>query len=314
MLPRFGRHWAKWTIAALLLGLAGCEPEYQSGPPLALPHRPLEESSAPAPAPGPTPEGTLTVHFFDVGQGDATLLAGPDFTILVDAGRHDRNDVVPHLRNAGVESIDLLVGTHPHADHIGQFARVFEAFAVDEVWMSGDRHTSRTFERAMDAILESDAGYHEPRAGEVFNIGSARVEVVHPRTLTGNLNHGSIAVRIVFGSVVFLLTGDAEMEAELEMLERGHPLGARIMKLGHHGSKTSSTESFVHAVAPEVAVYSAGAGNSYGHPHQEVVDRLAQMGIAVYGTDRHGTIQVITDGSTYSVEPERHDAIAMGAE
>ncbi len=129
--------------------------------------------------------------------------------------------------------------------------------------MSGDKHTSRTFERALDAVLNSDAGYHEPRAGEVFNIGSARVEVVHPKTLTGDLNHGSIAVRIVYGNAVFLFTGDAERQAESEMIERGHPLKAQVLKLGHHGSSTSSTEPFVQAVGPEVAIYSAGAGNSY---------------------------------------------------
>jgi competence protein ComEC len=113
---------------------------------------------------------TLIVHFIDVGQGDATLFAGPDFTILVDAGRHDRNDVVPYLQSVGVESIDLLVGTHPHADHIGQFPEVLNAFPVNEVWMSGDSHTTRTFERALDAILASDTGYHEPRAGEVYAV------------------------------------------------------------------------------------------------------------------------------------------------
>jgi competence protein ComEC len=101
-----------------------------------------------------------------VGQGDSTLLAGPDFTILIDAGRHDRNDVVPHLEQIGISAIDLLVGTYPHADHIGQFPQVLQRFPVTEVWMSGDSHTSLTFERALDAILASGAAYHEPRAHE----------------------------------------------------------------------------------------------------------------------------------------------------
>ncbi|CAN5839028.1 hypothetical protein BH23ACT5_BH23ACT5_21190 [soil metagenome] len=128
----------------------------------------------------------LVVYFFDVGQGDATLLAGPDFTILIDAGRHDRSDVVSHLQRSGVEAIDLLVGTHPHADHIGQIPDVLAAFPVTEVWMSGDSHTTQIFERTLDAIADSDAGYHEPRAGESLSIGSALVEVVNPTSPTGD--------------------------------------------------------------------------------------------------------------------------------
>ncbi len=307
MLNPLGRYWTAAAIAALLLGIAGCGLEGPSGPALAISQRSPEESAPPAATPAPIPEGTLTAHFFDVGQGDCAALIGPDFTIVVDAGQHDRKDVVPLLREAGVETISLLVGTHPHADHIGQFDQVVGAFPVEEVWMSGDKNTSRTFERALDAVMESDAGYHEPRAGDTFDIGSARVEVVHPKELTGDLNHGSVAVRVVFGNVAFLLAGDAEAEAEHEMLERGHPLKAQVLKLGHHGSQTSSTESFIQNVAPEVAIYSAGTGNSYGHPHSEVIDRLVGIGIDVYGTDRHGTIQVVTDGSTFQVRTERAD-------
>lgn len=172
------------------------------------------------------PQGELIAHYFDVGQGDATLLAGPDFTILIDAGRHDRSDVVPHLVAAGMQTIDLLVGTHPHADHIGQFPAVLGQFPVTEVWMSGDTHATLTFERAIDAILASGAAYHEPRAGEVYQIGSARVEVVNPESLTGNLHQGSVSLRIIFGEVAFLFTGDAEAPTEVAMIARGHPLHA----------------------------------------------------------------------------------------
>ena len=306
-----------WTVLRLLpiLLLAGCmEAPPQS--PAGTSERPLEAPVVSLPSTdsdfsgGSTTdpadlEGTLEVHFMDVGQGDATLLVGPDFTMLIDAARHDRNDVVPYLQAAGVESIDLLIGTHPHADHIGQIPQVLEAFSVAEVWMSGDEHTSRTFERALDAILASDADYHEPRAGEVVEIGSARVEVVHPAELTGDFNHGSVGVRVVFGNVAFMLTGDAEVEAETEMLQRGHELRAQVLKLGHHGSRTSSTETFVRAVAPEVAIYSAGIDNSYGHPHAEVLQRMAALDVPVYGTAEHGTIRVVTDGHTYTVHTER---------
>lgn len=269
---------------------------------------------APEPALTPTPtvaqsldvSGTLTAHFIDVGQGDATLLQGPDFTILIDAGRHDRNDVVPYLRSVGVQSLDLIIGTHPHADHIGQFAQVFDAFPVREAWLSGDESGSATFERALDAILDSDADYHEPRAGETFDFGSARVEVYNPHELTGNVHEGSISLRLTYGAVAFIFTGDAEAVTEQAMIARGHDLRAQVLQLGHHGSRTSSALAFLQAVQPEVAIYSAAEGNSYGHPHAEVIDRLANLGIPVYGTDRQGTIRVITDGVSYEIQVARN--------
>ncbi|MBU9712135.1 MBL fold metallo-hydrolase [Bacillus tamaricis] len=243
----------------------------------------------------------MEVHFIDIGQGDATLLKGPDFTILIDAGRHDRNDVVPYLQNEGVTSLDLVIGTHPHADHIGQMDKVLEQLDVKEVWMSGDEHTSRTFERVLDAILDSDADYHEPRAGERYNFGSLIVEVVNPDRLTGDFHEGSISVRVVYGEIKLLFTGDAEHQTERAMINRGHNLEAHIFQLGHHGSSTSNTESFLNAVKPEITIYSAGLNNSYGHPHNEVVNRINKMGIPLYGTDIHGTIIVHTDGKSYRV-------------
>jgi competence protein ComEC len=286
--------------------------------PQTLPEPAEQEATAESPDAAPaavfvplvvTPQGELIAHYFDVGQGDATLLAGPDFTILIDAGRHDRSDVVPHLVAAGVQAIDLLVGTHPHADHIGQFPAVLGQFPVTEVWMPGNTHTTLTFERAIDAILGSGAAYHEPRAGEVYQIGTARVEVVNPESLTGNLHQGSVSLRIIFGEVAFLFTGDAEAPTEAAMIARGHPLHAQILQLGHHGSRTSSTLAFLQAVNPEVAIYSAGRNNSYGHPHDEVIDRLRSLGIAIYGTDVNGAVRVISDGATYRVEPSVGQAL-----
>ncbi|MBU9721479.1 MBL fold metallo-hydrolase [Bacillus alkalicola] len=250
----------------------------------------------------------MEVHFIDVGQGDATLFLGPDFTILVDAGRHERNDVVPYLKNHGVSNIDLLIGTHPHADHIGQMDKVIENFDVAEVWMSGDEHTSQTFERVLDAILASEAEYYEPRAGETFHFNSALVEVLHPEMLTGDLNDGSVSLRFVYGDVKFILTGDVE-HSERDIINRGYDLEADFFQLGHHGSSTSNTQAFLDAIKPDVAIYSAGANNSYGHPHVEVVNRLKNMDILLYGTDIHGSIIVKTDGQSYTIHTERNGTI-----
>lgn len=252
-----------------------------------------------------TPTGTLTVYFLDVGQGDATLFVGPDFTLLIDAGRHDRQDMLPYLESIGVDQIDLMVGTHPHADHIGQMSQIIEAMPVQEVWLSGDVHTSKTFERLIDTLLEREINYYEPRAGERFELGSALIEVLNPLELTGDFHEGCLALKVTYGEVSFLFTGDIEKETEEAMLARNEPVKATIFQLGHHGSSTSNTEKFLRAVNPEVAIYSAEKGNSYGHPHREVMELLADLNIPVYGTDNHGTIRVITDGKEYSLELER---------
>lgn len=247
----------------------------------------------------------LKVHFIDVGQGDATLLQGPDFTILIDTGRHDRNDVLPYLRSQNIREIDLLVGTHPHADHIGQFPQILENFQVDEVWMSGDLHTTRSFENALDAIENTEAHYNEPKAFEKYSFGSAQIEIIHPKNITGDLNNGSIVLRLHYENLIFLFTGDAELNAEQEILERGHDVKADILKIGHHGSNSSTSELFLEKIDPEVAIYSVAIDNSYGHPHPNVIDRLKRRGVDIYGTDLFGTIVLITDGNRYDIDVSR---------
>lgn len=258
----------------------------------------------------PPQAGELSVHYIDAGQGDSTLLLGPDFTILIDTGRHDRDDVVPYLKSVGITEIDLVTGTHPHADHIGQMDKVIQNFDVKEAWMSGDAHTSAVFERTIDAILANDIAYHEPKAGETFLVGSSVIEVIHPNKLSGDLNDGSISMRITYGDISFLFTGDVEQHGEQEILNRVHNIQAQIFQLGHHGSSTSNNQPFLDAVKPEIAIYSAGKDNSYGHPHDEIIDRLKAMDIPVYGTDVHGNIIVTTDGKTYDIKTNRSGNVA----
>ena len=244
----------------------------------------------------------------DVGQGDAMLLQHPDVTVLIDTGRHDRDDVVPLLRALGVRSIDLLVVSHPHADHLGQFDQVMAAFDVAEVWWSGADTTTRTFERAVAALGASDARYEEPRSGQRASVGPLEVEVLHPAAgddLSG-LNDASLSLRISFGGFRLVTTGDAERVSEARMLAR-HPswLEADVLRLGHHGSSTSTTPAFLAAVGPSVAIYSASATNSYGHPHDEVVARVTGAGITLFGTAIDGTVTIVTDGATFDVRTAR---------
>nr|AAZ94417.1 ComEC-like protein [Alkalihalophilus pseudofirmus] len=256
-------------------------------------------------------EKELIVTFLDVDQGDATLLQTKDSTVLIDAGRHDRDEVVSLLKEAGVTEIDLFVELTHMRDHIGQVAQVLAEFPVAEVWMSGDDHTTRTFERAIQAIADSVADYYEPRAGEEFEIGSLTIEVINPTELTGDFHEGAIGLRMVHGEIAWLFMADIEKEIELELVDNGVNLQADVIKLGHHGSSTSSEEAFLRKVDPMYAVYSAGADNEYGHPHREVIERIDRLNLEWYGTDLHGSIQMISDGSSISIHTENNQQSAL---
>jgi competence protein ComEC len=268
-------------------------------------------TSAPAVEPGTataSSSGELEVRFLDVGQGDATLLVHPEAVVLIDTGRHQASDVVPAVRAAGVDTLDLVIVTHPHADHLGQFDQVLDQLTVHEVWWSGSTTTTQTFDRALAALERSDAAYEEPRAGDTAVLGPLELEVVNPPAGTGlaDLHDANLALRVTFGAVRLLFTGDAEAATEARMVSRSAAtLDADILQLGHHGSATSTTGGFLAAVDPAVAIYSASTTNPYGHPHAEVLDRLTATGVDVYGTAVHGTVTVTTDGRTLSVATAR---------
>lgn len=255
----------------------------------------------------------LKVHFIDVGQADATLLHAEEFTILIDTGDWNADDAVNYLHEQNITDIDIVIGTHPDADHIGQLDRVVEQFNVGEVWMSGNTSPSNTFIRALEAIDSTGTDYYEPRAGEVFDVGSLQMEVLYPEDVTGRANEESISLKLTYGEVRFVFTGDAGVNEEQDMIEAGFDLEAEILQLGHHGSNTSTSPAFLAAVSPEVAIYSAGADNSYGHPHAEVIAAAENIEAEVYGTDVNGTVIVETDGKTYSVLTERQGVPVEGA-
>lgn len=248
----------------------------------------------------------LTVHYIDAGQADATLFQYKHedtyYHILYDAGDWNKNDVVTYLQDQQIELIDLVIISHPHADHIGQLPGIMEAFDVGEVWMSGNTVESGVFTNSLEAVTESDTDYYEPRAGEVFQIGPMEIEVLHPTELTGGLNEDSISVRFTYGEISFLFTGDAYKKQELMMIDNNKTVKANFLHLGHHGSNTSTSPDFLKVVDPEVVIYSAGQDNSYGHPHMEVIQQIQEAEIILYGTDMDGTIIVSTDGKEYVID------------
>ena len=259
------------------------------------------------------PLSKMKVHYIDVGQAEATLIEyrqdDETFAILIDTGDWNSTDVVSYLQAQNVTAIDIVAVTHPHADHIGQLDKIINAFDVTEVWMNGETANSQVFTNALAAIENNGVDYYEPEAGDVFDIGPLEVAVLHPQSLSGTTNNNSIAIRLQYGEVSLLFTGDGEEQAENEMLSSGANLKADILQVGHHGSKTSTTDRFLNAVQPDVAIYSAGVDNQYGHPHIETINRLEKSGALVYGTDIHGTIIVETDGKTFTVHTNNQGTI-----
>lgn len=264
----------------------------------------LGGDNGPPPAP-PVPAGAdVEVHFVDVGQGDATLLRSPTATVLVDTGTHTASDVVAYLRAQDVTAVDVVAVTHPHADHLGQFDEVLDAFDVAEVWWSPATHTTATFERAVEALEASDAAFEQPQAGDRTEVGGMVFDFVGPGPGADDddLHDSVLAFRVTWGQVGVLFTGDAEADTEARMVrDHGDVLAADVYQVGHHGSSTSTTGELVDAVGPAVAVWSAGQANVYGHPHEEVLDRLQAAGADVYGTAEHGTVVVTVDGTELRV-------------
>ncbi|MBC1897118.1 MBL fold metallo-hydrolase [Listeria booriae] len=251
--------------------------------------------------------------FFDVGQGDSTLIQADDgTTILIDTGRHDDNRILTYLEKANIKKIDLLLLTHPHSDHIGNADKVIKQYKPKEIWMDGLVFNSSIYERVIDAALASDAKYKEPRRGEKATFGPFGIQVLSPDKLSDNANNDSIAIRLTYKDIAAIFTGDAEKGREREMVDSGLKLDAQILDLGHHGSSTSNQPYFLDAVKPEVAVYSAEKGNSYGHPHREVIQWLKDRDIKTYGTDVEGTVTIETDGKQIHVATEKSGTPAPG--
>jgi len=251
-------------------------------------------------------DGKLSLYFLDVGQGDSSLIIFGNKTILIDAGEIDMGDrVVNDLKALGVTKIDLLIATHPHSDHIGGMQKVLDNFSVGQVLDSGKPHTSVIYERFLEQIDKKNIPYKVAVQGDTIEIDPAlRIVVLSPpeKRFGDDLNTNSIVLRISYGTINFLFTGDAGSEAETALSKSGYALDAQILKVGHHGSMYSSSPTFIARVHPETAIISVGRDNPYGHPHKQAVDILTEAGATIYRTDRDGTILVRSDGISYTVK------------
>ncbi|WP_017727516.1 ComEC/Rec2 family competence protein [Halalkalibacterium ligniniphilum] len=246
--------------------------------------------------------------FFDVGQGNSTLIVGPNKeVILIDTGRYDNYLIFKLLKQEEVEKIDLLILTHPHADHIGNAESIIQSYAPQEIWMNGDKHTSHVFERVMNAVHESKTGYHVPSIGKSYKIGAFTLKLLHSSCGSNDLNNGSMAFYLSYGQVTIFFTGDIEKAAEQAIINGGLVQRVDILQVPHHASSDSSHDFFLRRFNPSVAIYSAAEMNSYGHPHKEALTRLKKVAKKVYGTDMNGTIKIMTNGVNYEVVVERSE-------
>jgi competence protein ComEC len=243
------------------------------------------------------------VHFLDVGQGDSILVLFPDGKkMLVDGGKRDMgNLVVKYLKEQGVKSLDLVVSTHPDADHLGGLIAVLENIPVKAILDSGKTHTTIVYSDYLRLINEKGIGVSIAKEGQVLNLDKrVKVEVLNSGDIHEDLNEASIVLKLSMGTIDFLLTGDAGINEETHMYQT-YNVEAEVLKAGHHGSNTSTSALFLDEVKPKVAILSYGLNNSYGHPHKEVVDRLLQWGTNIFSTAQSGTIVVKTNGKTYDV-------------
>lgn len=255
----------------------------------------------------------MQVHFIDVGQGDSILIESPSGkTMLIDGGvKGAGQQIVSYLKELGINKLDIVVATHPDADHIGGLIPVLDNMTIEQFYDSGKVHTSQTFEEMLTRIDEKNIPYHVPKIGDDIEFDKdVNVKVLNANDQATDNNDASIVLKMTYGNVSFLLTGDAGVALEKEMLQ--YDVKATVLKAGHHGSNTSSSEEFIQAVKPEVTILSYGEDNKYGHPHAEIVDRLQAIGSKIYATADLGTITVSTDGVNYTVNGKETSSVETG--
>jgi beta-lactamase superfamily II metal-dependent hydrolase len=284
----------------------------------------VEQVNDPPPPDEPAPGGNLRIYALDVGQGDGLLVISPQGkTVLIDAGPTEAGDeVVAALRNHGVKQIDLMIATHPHADHIGGMKKVFDTFRVKRLLDSGQTYGTATYEKLLAEVQQNKTAYVKAVRGQTIELDSGvKFDVLNPgaKLLTEKevgkdrsvQNANSVVLRLSYGTFAMLFTGDAEFETEAQMMEDDLPLNAQVLKIGHHGSRHATSGKFLEAVKPQFAIISNGADNDYGHPSQFTLDRLKKANIKTLRTDLSGEIEIFSDGKTFDARPGRKATLAQ---
>lgn len=255
--------------------------------------------------------GSFEVHFIDVGQGDATLILCDGQSMLIDGGDKSASSTVfTYLKKLDLTYLDYVVCTHPDADHVGGLSGALEQAKAGTVFCPVDDYDTKAFRNFKTRVEAQGKRLINPGADTVFSLGSATVTVLTPRESypKSDNNNKSIVLRVVYGKTSFLFTGDAEHASESAMCDAGVTLKSTVLKVGHHGSETSTSIRFLREVMPQYAIISCGKNNKYGHPTDQTLSRLEQAGATIFRTDLQGDIICESDGVTVTVRTSRNHA------
>lgn len=270
----------------------------------------LASSKPEPPVQGETENSNFQVHYIDVGQGDCSLVVCDGQTLLIDAGENGHEtEVINYLRLLGIDKLDYIIATHPHSDHIGGLPEVIEEFGMDNIIMprltKEQTPTTKTYTRMLEEIKASGAKVISAKVGSTYTLGEASFEILGPVSDSAeDLNSMSVVAKVTHGENSFLFTGDAESDEEREIIGAGVDLDADVLKMGHHGSNTSSCKEFLAEVTPEICVIMCGEDNDYGHPHKEPLERLKKYTNEIYRTDLCGDIVISSDGKNLDINYE----------
>ena len=258
---------------------------------------------------GTSQAGTLTVTWLDVGQGDAAVIQCGGQSMLIDGGKPEKSSYIyAWLQQHGLSYLDVIVATHVDADHIGGLSGALNYASVGTAYCPVTTGTTETFQSFVKYLAKRDRRITVPTAGETFALGGAQVQILGPLHSAEDSNDNSIVLKVSFGATSFLFTGDAERAEEQDLLNAGVNLQSTVLKVGHHGSDTSTSYPFLRAVAPQYAVISVGAGNSYGHPTEAVLSRLRDAGVTAFRTDMQGEITAVSDGQMVNFSTAKNAA------
>lgn len=258
---------------------------------------------------GAAQAGTLTVTWLDVGQGDAAVIQCGGQAMLIDGGKPEKSSYIyAWLQQHDLRYLDVIVATHVDADHIGGLSGALNYASVGTAYCPVTTGTTETFQSFVKYLAQRGKQITVPTAGETFALGGAQVQILGPLRRAEDSNDNSIVLKVSFGATSFLFTGDAERAEEQDLLNAGVNLQSTVLKVGHHGSDTSTSYPFLRAVAPQYAVISVGTGNSYGHPTEAVLSRLRDAGVTTFRTDMQGEITAVSDGQTVNFSTAKNAA------